>query len=747
MPPLLDDENENDDNNGNEKREVSTSSSSKKGGSSSTAAAAVEEEEDDDEEEEEKDDDYDPEEDYDNDSDEIYTYNEEEEEAGDDDDDESECQCPRCQARIEMGDFYQFLNSQFDEETTTQQSSRRDTDDGDGEEEDNDDDDDDDNDSEECDCSSCQAERRYREEEEDSDDDDDSSHSSMPPLEGDDDDAEVDAEHSKDGTKVKSKDDGEDDEKDSGWAQSSEDEGEDVSCTVCFEPPTKKNPIVILPCCDPNGTSSMKFCQNCIVKSVKATQDNNEEPEEMMREMNFGPFRAVIAGMRSSRNRSSNRIDGCDIGECPRCRKLLCVAKKKQQSNKSKSTSCISSNKKSKRVLIKTPTYEQSIIFAAKRNDDFKDLLFFLSFAHYHIVPMELLQYACSCPNGVATKRIHQLCQWGILETVKVDKLYKIEPGTNQKLVRKLMTTKDSEFRPVFGGRRGGDDSDDDDYDEDNNEVTREEKAEKRWLSKAMNNISNIYIGATINAVLECRILLGVQIANQCMIHTLWKYWGSFVPSDVTSHDMGQILSRLVGITNVVIAGLLIILGIGAGSLIGIGYCGVKSVSWLIKNHQLEDKVEKRNNWISAMGQMVFVTIWKYGLKARFRNLVFAYVMYWMIKLFWRILTMMNLIEKVDTENPNGSSHAGASNNNNNNSNTTTMKKLRRWLKRDLLYKSSSWSLPCLYLLWCLPTRADHYPIVLCLMAYKVIHESSSWPGFGISSSLMKWKKREQYCP
>jgi len=154
-----------------------------------------------------------------------------------------------------------------------------------------------------------------------------------------------------------------------------------AQCAICFDKPKTNNPLITLPCCGSDGTeatSSTRFCKKCITKTLKSQDLYN-----------------------TLRPWSSNFV-----GECPRCRNLISVAKEETEH----------------RDRIVPATFRQAIRHANNREEYstlMQCVLVTASYANPRFMPLELLE-------GDEDK-LRQMCTWGILSK-KRKGVYVIDP-------------------------------------------------------------------------------------------------------------------------------------------------------------------------------------------------------------------------------------------------------------------------------------------------------------------------------
>ncbi len=153
-------------------------------------------------------------------------------------------------------------------------------------------------------------------------------------------------------------------------------------CAVCFERPTSFNPLVELPCCGSNGRearSSTRFCQKCLYKTLMTNQPSN-----------------MYLDNETWRH----------VGECPRCRQLITMARQDKEA--------------------RIASFDQAIRHAHYKEKIMMDILITVAFANPRFLPIELLA------NEV--DKVHQMCSWGILKEERKG-MYSIDPF-NQGVLR-----------------------------------------------------------------------------------------------------------------------------------------------------------------------------------------------------------------------------------------------------------------------------------------------------------------------
>lgn len=303
---------------------------------------------------------------------------------------------------------------------------------------------------EQCDCSNCRALRA----EASSDDDEDSDYFSNPDLQ--DQDGKIVAKATVSPTS---------NDYDTAVVDDDDyDEDQAASCSICFATATSKNPFVTLPCCGTQGTvattSTMHFCQACIVKTIKT-----QEREELER---FGPY-----FMFQSPQRKNDTL----LGECPRCRMPIC---------------CTTNSKK--KTTIVNSTFDQVMKYAANKQD-MKTRLFLIAHVHHNVFPVELFQMD-------AERHIEKLAQWGILTRMQEGTMYQIDPEHQQTLL-KFITSK--EERPEFTNDEG-----------------METQDEIEWQYRAYMDVVYEYVAGTAHAKDNKKWLLCINLIH-CAIIMFWK--------------------------------------------------------------------------------------------------------------------------------------------------------------------------------------------------------------------------------
>lgn len=162
-------------------------------------------------------------------------------------------------------------------------------------------------------------------------------------------------------------------------------------CAICMEPETTKRKFVNLPCCGGTlveSTTSTRFCQQCVIQYMART--GNGVPEDMC----------------SSSSKNSNLV-----GECPRCKRLLVLkGSKPTRSQKKKKIPFYQRTQ-----LVPANAHQYHWYIASVDGGSYRVYLLTLAWCDPSFVPEELLLHDSSSAD-----RIEHLCQWGILEKVKM---------------------------------------------------------------------------------------------------------------------------------------------------------------------------------------------------------------------------------------------------------------------------------------------------------------------------------------
>eukprot|EP00980_Cylindrotheca_fusiformis_P020507 scaffold7564_cov117-Cylindrotheca_fusiformis.AAC.1 len=458
------------------------------------------------------------------------------------------CDCPQCQMNG-MSSLFDFLRQMTEEMDDNGEDDSENYGFVEDEDEENDDDDEDDDDGR-CLCPRCRFGAGvghvydfHNDEEE----------SSIPDLQD------------PDGNIVTSDDDDEDDSDDDASEDNEDDSDDDASadptapvCSICFAHATSRNPFVTLPCCGKQGTvestSTMRFCQGCMVKTIQM-QEREQDANQ------YGVFaQFILSPAWTHRNNNKNLL----LGECPRCRTVICCTRNAAKSNNrwEEDTS----------ITLAKPTFEQIMKYAAGK-PGMKPALFLISHLHFNVFPVELFQMDTE-------RRLERLAQWGMLSTVVDGAMYKIEPE-NQKTMLEFMTSK--EERPELTNAQG-----------------IEARDEKEWQYRAFIDTGSQYVSAVIHAKDQKKWRLCGDLAHGAII-MFWKAH-SLLPH-ATCAELGRTRSALLAAMDLLLVCISLLGLVVAACFGGVGFGIVKGAGLIIKM-SLEPKGPIR------LGRIALVSLW-----------------------------------------------------------------------------------------------------------------------------------------
>lgn len=136
------------------------------------------------------------------------------------------------------------------------------------------------------------------------------------------------------------------------------------TCAVCLEHESSRRPLVTLPCCgttDVEEASSTRFCQKCLHKCL--------------------------------RTKAVHGRNGCVIGECPRCKRLLSATQDRAVAKATPSQIF-------KYIIVQPQRYHVHLVVVA--------------WAYHNLIPVELLDLKQN--DTMSQECVSRLVQWGLLQ-------------------------------------------------------------------------------------------------------------------------------------------------------------------------------------------------------------------------------------------------------------------------------------------------------------------------------------------